>query len=109
MNQLIDVTNERGEVQVGVQSLRPKRRLETGHEQGRTDSFSGNIPDRDAPSPLRQGEKSVVVTANAVSRLGEGLAGKARNRQTPWRQEHLLNMFRAVKSPAQRSVKSRAR
>jgi len=56
-----------------MQGLCSKRRLEIGHEQSRTDAVSGNISDRDAPSPTLQGEEVVVITADAVSGLVEVL------------------------------------
>ena len=92
-----------------MQGLRSKRRLEIGHEQSRTDSFAGNISDRDAPSPTLQGEEVVVVTTDAISGLVEGLAGNVRDRQAAWRKECLLNILCTLQILTKRPVKSRVR
>src|SRR3984885_9978662 len=89
-----------------MQRFATKAGLATGHKQPRPDSFSGDISDRDAPASTLQGEEVVVVTANAVSGLVEGLAGKAWNGQSIGRKKCLLNILRALQIPANRSVKS---
>src|SRR5260370_9635308 len=94
---------------MGMQGLCSKRRLETGHKQSRTDSFSGNVSDRDAPSPTLQGEEVVVVTADTISGLVEGLAGYARNRQAAWRKECLLDILCTLQILTKRPVKPRVR
>src|SRR5580704_15468600 len=92
-----------------MQSLRPERCLETGHEQRRPDPFSGYISDRDPPSPVRQREKVVIVAANPMSWLVEGLAGYAWNRQASWREKCLLNVLGSFQIPPHRPLNSRFR
>jgi len=43
--------------------------LKTRHQQGRTDSLSGNIANRDTPSSIGQGDEVVVIAAKQTCGL----------------------------------------
>src|ERR1700732_3846615 len=94
---------------MGMRRLRPKGRLETGHDQGRTDSLSGHISDGDAPSPLLQRQKVVIVASDVVSGLVKSFAGQAGNGQALWREERLLNILGALQITAECPLRSRVR
>src|ERR1700757_374060 len=107
VNEAIDVADERGKIQMRMQRLRSERRLETGHQQGRANSFSGYISDGYAPTSIRQRNEIIVVAADSVGRLIKSFAGYTWNREVPWREERLLNIFCALQIPAKGSLKSR--
>src|SRR5271168_5151597 len=92
-----------------MQRLGPERRLETGHDQGGTNSFPANISNCDAPSSALQKEKIVIVTANLMSRLVERLARHAGNGQALGREECLLNILGARQVSAHGPAESRIR
>ena len=109
VDQAINVTDERGKIQMRMESLRPEGCLKNGHEQRCADSFAGHVANRDAPSSIGQGDEVVVVAADSVGRLVEGFAGDARDGEVARREKCLLNIPRAFQIPAERSLKTRIR
>src|ERR1700756_2777513 len=107
VNEAIDVADERGKIQMRVKSLRSERRLKARHQQGRANSFSRDIANRDAPSSVGQRDEIIVVAADSVGRLIKSFAGYTWNREVPWREERLLNIFCALQIPAKGSLKTR--
>src|SRR5258706_7774154 len=92
-----------------MQCLRSEGSLETGHDQGRPDPLSGHISDCDAPAPLSQKQKVVVIASDVVGGPVKSFARQAGNRQVLRREERLLHILGALQIPAQRPVKSRVR
>jgi len=106
VDETIDIADESCKVQMRVQRLCPKRRLETGHQQCGANSFSRYITDRDPPTAARQREKIIVIATDTVSRLVKGLTGEAGNGEALWREKGLLNVFGALQIFAKSAVHS---
>src|SRR5258708_14650843 len=92
---------------MGMQCLRSEGSLETGHDQGRPDPLSGHISDCDAPAPLSQKQKVVVIASDVVGGPVKSSARQAGNRQVLRREERLLHILVPLQTPAQRPVNTR--
>src|SRR3974390_27940 len=81
VDEAVDVADQRRQVQIGMQDLRSKRSLQTGHQQSGTDPFSGYVADGNAPTLARQREKIVIVASDATGWLIKCFTGQDGDRK----------------------------
>src|SRR5258707_5943833 len=87
-----------------MQCLRSEGSLETGHDQGRADPLSGHISDCDAPAPLSQKQKVVVIASDVVGGPVKRFARQAGNRQVLRRETRLVHIPLGPPTPSARPL-----